>query len=227
MVKWALLLSAVLLQSACSNRTEQAQETLKSYLGEKLYLEFQNIETFPKGAVCGEYRRSDPLHGSSRYHRFIVWGDNATGRPSEEEWAIFCTQDSPTALEKELGINPVANEENQLSKIRNDLITVQTALEQYLADNHSLPSETQGLTALITASSTHPVPLKFRDGGYLSAIPTDPWGRQYVYEKDGLSGVAPEFRLYTLGADGTLGGAGKNADVRLEHLKYLDYLDAW
>jgi general secretion pathway protein G len=53
----------------------------------------------------------------------------------------------------------------------------------------------------------------------------DPWGRPYQYEVSGLSGgVAPQYKLYTLGADGETGGEGKNADVGHEHLKYLDHL---
>ena len=225
MLKWVLVLSAVLLQSACSNRTEQAQEILKSHLGKKPYLEFQNVEAFPGGAVCGEYRTNDPMPGGSRFHRFVVLGETAKGRPSKQDWAIFCSEDAATALRANLGIGPVGNEENQLLQIRDELKHLQTALEQYQEDNHFLPTTKQGLAALVSAPTTPPVPTKFRPEGYLKSLPADPWGRQYIYELERLSGrVRQKFQLYTLGADGASGGEGSNADVSLEHLKYLDYL---
>jgi len=225
LLKWSLVLAAVLLQSACSNRTEQAQEILQSHLGEKVYLEFQNVEAFPGGAVCGEYRTNDPIRGGSRYRPFIVRGEIAEGRPSKQERAIFCSEDAATALRATLGIGPVGEEENQLSQIRDELQLLHTALEQYRKDNQFLPTTKQGLAALVSAPSTPPVPMKSRPEGYLGSLPTDPWDRQYIYEVERLGGrVLQEFQLYTLGADGVVGGEGSNADVSLEHLKYLDYI---
>ena len=225
MFKWALLLSAVVLQSACSSRTEQAQETLKSFLGEKVYLEFQNVEAFPGGAVCGEYRSNDPMRGSSRYSRFVVWGDRATDKPSKQDWAIFCTEDAAAALVARLGIGPVSDEDNHLVQLRTDLHQLQSALQQYRADNSILPTPEQGLAALAAAPTVAPLPRKYRDDGYIEALRDDPWGRPYIYDNSGLGGgVIQQFDIYTLGADGAPGGKGKNADVRLAHLKYLDYL---
>ena len=225
MLKWALLLSAVVLQSACSSRSEQAQDILKSHLGEQVYLEFQNLETFPGGAVCGEYRSNDPMRGSSRYRRFVVWGDSATERPSKQDWAIFCSEDSSASLLASYGIGPVSAEENHLAQVRKDLHQLQLALLEYQADNSVLPTPAQGLNALVSASTTPPLPMKFKAGGYIPELPNDPWGRPYVYDNSGLGGgVTQQFKLYTLGANGLRGGKGKNADVSLEHLKYLDYL---
>lgn len=225
MFKWALLLSAVVLQSACSNRTEQAQETLKSFLGEKVYLEFQNVEAFPGGAVCGEYRSNDAMRGSSRYSRFVVWGDTATDRPSKQDWSIFCSEDPTAALLARLGIGPISVEENHLVQLRTDLHQLQSALQQYRADNAILPTPEQGLAALADAPTVAPLAMKYREGGYIESLPDDPWGRPYVYDNSGLGGgVTQQFDIYTLGADGAPGGKGKNADVSLSHLKYLDYL---
>lgn len=225
MLKWALLFSAVVLQSGCSNRSEQAQDILKSHLGEQVYLEFQNLETFPGGAVCGEYRSNDPMRGSSRYRRFVVWGDSATERPSKQDWAIFCSEDSSASLLASYGIGPVSAKENHLAQVRKDLHQLQLALLEYQADNFMLPTPAQGLNALVSASTTPPLPMKFKAGGYIPELPNDPWGRPYVYDNSGLGGgVTQQFKLYTLGANGLRGGKGKNADVSLEHLKYLDYL---
>ena len=225
LLKRVLLLSTAMLLSACSSRTEQAQDVLKSHLGEKIFLEFQNVEVFPGGAVCGEYRSNDPYRGSSRYRRFVVWGDTATERPSKQDWAIFCSEDPGTALRANYGIGPVSDEENQLPKLREDLRQLQSALEQYQVDNSMLPTPDQGMAALVTAPTTPPLPIRYRAGGYIESLPTDPWGRPYVYDNSRLGGgIVQQFNLYTLGADGVPGGKGKNADVALEHLKYLDHL---
>ncbi len=225
MLKWALALAAVMLLPACSNRTEQAQQILQSRLGEKTQLEFQNLQSFPGGAVCGEFRSEYTMRRSLRYRRFIVWGDSAEENPSKQDWAIFCSEDAAAALLANLGIGPVADEENSLPQIRDNLRLLQTALEHYRTDNLTLPSSKQGLAALLVAATERPLPVKFRPGGYLDTLPADPWGQPYRYERSRLGGVAQNFRLYTLGADGVPGGEGANADVGLEHLKYLDYLD--
>lgn len=51
------------------------------------------------------------------------------------------------------------------------------------------------------------------DGPYLKKrrIPKDPWEREYVYRYPGEHGP---YDLYSLGADGSEGGEGENADIR-------------
>ena len=226
LLKRALLLALIVALPACSDRTEQAKEVLKSQLAEKKYLDFQNLENFPGGVVCGEYRANDPVRGSGKFRRFVVWGETAEARPSQADWDIFCSRDPAAALFSVFGIGPPGDAEAQLPKILEDLKTLQAALALYLEDNFTLPSTEQGLGALVAASTIPPKPLKFRQGGYLAAVPMDPWGRPYQYERDRLSGgVAQEFRLFTLGADGAAGGTGKDADVGTGQLKYLDHID--
>ena len=222
MFRWILALAILTALPACSNRTEEAKDILASHMGDKLYLEYQNLETFPGGVVCGEFRSNDPMRGSSRFRRFVVFGETAMHRPSKRDLAIFCDEDSAAALRANFGIGPVEDEENHLSQIQSDLHQLQTALEQYREDNAFLPTPQQGLPALLSITNTPPAPMNFKPGGYLNSLPIDPWGRPYIYNIRGLSGgVAQQFRLYTLGADGVRGGEGKNADVALKHLNYL------
>ena len=225
MLKPALLLTTTLLLYGCADRMEEAQEVLKSHLVERKYVEFQQLVEYPGGVVCGEFRQSDPMRGNSRSRQFIVWGDMAKVNPSPTDSAIFCSEDQAGALAANLGIGPLDSTNTQLRRIRADMKLVQEALDLYLADNLYLPSTAQGLAALVSATTIPLVPANFRAGCYLAAVPQDPWGRPYLYERSGLAGVAQEYRFYTLGADGAPGGEGVNADVSTEHLKYLDQID--
>ena len=45
---------------------------------------------------------------------------------------------------------------------------------------------------------------------YLDKLPNDPWGKAYQYANPGVKG---EIDVYSLGADGVVGGEGKNADI--------------
>lgn len=81
------------------------------------------------------------------------------------------------------------------------------ALDQYRLDTGHYPSADTGLAALVT----RPADEKKWDGPYLKkAVPTDPWGKPYVYRYPGEHG---EYDLYTYGKDGQPGGDGENADA--------------
>ncbi len=221
---WILLLAGLVLLSACSDRKEEAREILVSVLPQKRDVQYRELLEYPGGAVCGEYDTVDPMRGSSRYHPFVVWGTTAEDRPSAEDLAIFCSKDAEAALLATLGIGPLEAPENQLQQIRGDIRAAEAALQAYQIDNHFLPTTAQGLDALLAPSEIPPKPIRFREGGYLAHLPEDPWGRPYRYERSGLGGVAHDYLLFTLGADGTAGGSGKDADVSSKHLKYLDYI---
>lgn len=97
---------------------------------------------------------------------------------------------------------------------RGDVAKVQVeylygALKTYRLDVGRFPSTEQGLAALMRAPSAV---ADYWKGPYLDKeVPLDPWRNRYVYRypADNLQGVA----LYSLGADGTEGGEGNNADV--------------
>ena len=221
---WIVLLAGLVLLSACADRKEEARETLLSVLPQKRDVEFRELVEYPGGAVCGEYNTVDPMRGSTNYHPFVVWDSRAEERPSAEDLAIFCSKDAAAALLTTLGIGPVAAPANQLPQIRSDIRLIESALQAYQADNHFLPTTTQGLGALLAPSEMPPKPARFREGGYLPQLPVDPWGRTYQYERSGLGGIAHDHLIFTLGADGLVGGSGEDADVSSKHLKYLDYI---
>lgn len=101
-------------------------------------------------------------------------------------------------------------EEAKRTKAAVDIKGVEQALNLYKLDNGMYPDTEQGLEALVKKPETAPVPNKWKEGGYLSKLPLDPWGRPYQYLSPGDHG---DFDLYSHGADGEPGGEGKNADV--------------
>ena len=83
-----------------------------------------------------------------------------------------------------------------------------TALGAYKLDTGTYPTTEQGLQSL----RVKPEGLTNWSGPYLPQdIPTDPWGRAYVYKFPGEHGDEPD--VISLGADGEPGGDGNNADI--------------
>ena len=91
-----------------------------------------------------------------------------------------------------------------------DIAIIMQQLKLYRLDNASYPSTDQGLQALIIKPTSAPIPMNWKNGGYLEKLPNDPWGRPYQYLNPGLKG---EIDVFSLGADGQPGGEGNNADI--------------
>ena len=83
--------------------------------------------------------------------------------------------------------------------------TLSTAIDLYRLETGSFPPTLEALVSKPSGADRW-------NGPYLkkSTVPEDPWGRAFVYRIPGENG---EYDLYTLGADGTEGGDGENADV--------------
>ena len=90
-----------------------------------------------------------------------------------------------------------------------DMRTISAALKMYRLDNGDYPSTTQGLKALAEKTNVPPVPSNFPAEGYLSEVPSDPWGKPYLYTAPAPGG----FSLQSLGKDGKPGGEGLDADL--------------
>lgn len=91
-----------------------------------------------------------------------------------------------------------------------DMRSIAGALQLYRLDNGTYPTTTQGLAALAERPLSPPLPRSWPEDGYLTDVPRDPWGTDYVYRAaDG------RFDLVSLGADAAPGGSGINADIPL------------
>ncbi len=96
----------------------------------------------------------------------------------------------------------------RVTAARTDVNNLMQALKLYRLDNQRYPSGEQGLQALVNKPATTPIPPNWKP--YLDKLPNDPWGKPYQYANPGLKG---EIDVYSFGADGTVGGDGKNAEV--------------
>ncbi|MEX2606417.1 MAG: type II secretion system major pseudopilin GspG [Kiritimatiellia bacterium] len=104
-------------------------------------------------------------------------------------------------------------DEANITSTRAEINTLAGALTLYQSQQGVLPSQQQGLEALVRAPTTPPAPPRYPQGGYLTSreVPTDAWGRPYVYLIPGRENEP--FELISYGADGLEGGTGANADL--------------
>ena len=93
---------------------------------------------------------------------------------------------------------------------KTDLKTIATALRVYRLDNGDYPTTEQGLQALVTRPTAAPQPMSYAADGYLPEVPTDPWGKAYVYRSPGETGA---YDLLSYGKDGKPGGEALDADL--------------
>jgi general secretion pathway protein G len=97
----------------------------------------------------------------------------------------------------------------KVAKAKEDIQSLETALQMYYIDNSKYPTNEQGLTALVQ-QPTDPS-IKNWKAPYIERISKDPWGNDYQYVFPGTHGKA--YDLYSMGADGQPGGDGINADI--------------
>lgn len=99
-------------------------------------------------------------------------------------------------------------DEARIVKAKQDVIAIQNALDLYKLDNGNYPSTDQGLLALVEKPTTTPEPTNWKQ--YLKSVPKDPWGREYLFLNPGEHG---DVDIFTLGADGQIGGTGVNGEI--------------
>jgi general secretion pathway protein G len=101
-------------------------------------------------------------------------------------------------------------DEARVTASRQDIASLMQALQLYHLDNQRYPTTEQGLQALVTRPDSDPIPPNWKSEGYVGRLPRDPWGHPYQYLNPGVHG---EIDVYGLGADGTAGGEGNDADI--------------
>lgn len=96
----------------------------------------------------------------------------------------------------------------RITKARQDIRAMESALNLYKLDNFAYPTTDQGLEALVAKPTGSPEPRNWKQ--YMDRLPKDPWGNEYQYLSPGVHG---DIDVFTLGADGQAGGDEINADI--------------
>jgi general secretion pathway protein G len=96
-----------------------------------------------------------------------------------------------------------------VNRSKQDIRSIETALNLYRLDNFKYPTTEQGLEALVKNPGETVAP-NWKTGGYLQRMPVDPWNNPYHYLSPGQHG---EIDIFTYGADGREGGDGVDADI--------------
>jgi general secretion pathway protein G len=94
-----------------------------------------------------------------------------------------------------------------VSRTKQDIRGIETALNLYRLDNFRYPTGEDGLQALVTNPGEAAAP---NWQSKLKKLPVDPWNHPYQYANPGQHS---EFDVFSLGADGQEGGEGVNADI--------------
>jgi len=93
-------------------------------------------------------------------------------------------------------------DEAKVEATRVQIASIEQALKLYRLQNHRYPSSNEGLKALLQPDA--------KGRRYLDQLPTDAWGRDFLYLSPG---VHKEVDVMSYGADGHPGGEGFDADI--------------
>ena len=96
----------------------------------------------------------------------------------------------------------------RITKAKQDIRALESALNLYKLDNFVYPNTDQGLDALVSKPASTPEPRNWKQ--YMDRLPKDPWGNDYQYLSPGVQGSVD---IFSFGADGQLGGDEVNADI--------------
>ena len=102
-------------------------------------------------------------------------------------------------------------DEAKITAAKVQMRNIEGALKLYKLDTGKYPPTEHGLEALVTKPSSGKVPKNWRKGGYLQAVPKDPWGTPFIYLSPG---VHDDYDLVSSGSDGEPGGEGDDADIQ-------------
>jgi len=98
-------------------------------------------------------------------------------------------------------------DEAKLVKVKQDILTFESALNLYKLDNDIYPTSEEGLEALVEKPANA---RNWKQGGYVARLQNDPWNTPYQYLSPGENS---QIDIYSFGADKQPGGEGINADV--------------
>lgn len=96
----------------------------------------------------------------------------------------------------------------RVEKAKADIAAIDQALTLFHLEAARYPTMEEGLEALVEPVAA----LGTARDPFIRNLPKDPWSRPYQYV---IPGETRPFDLYSLGADGKIGGEGLDADVAI------------
>ena len=124
-------------------------------------------------------------------------------------------QRTADAIARQVGVSRVIaqvlpQDKARVVQAKMQIENLSTAVKKFYLDNGFYPSTEQGLEALVTRPAIGKTPKNYPANGYITKIPKDPWGNDYVYTAPGQK---VPFEIMSLGSDGAEGGEGEAADI--------------
>jgi len=99
--------------------------------------------------------------------------------------------------------NLIGNQEKAAKqKVVVDIQQIQNALDLYKLNNGFYPTTEQGLQALVTQSTSEPIPRSFPEGGFVKRLQKDPWDNDYQLVSPGEMG---RIDVFSMGPDRVAG----------------------
>ncbi len=221
-----LCLATTLVASGCSNLMHDANTSVSHALAQQGNYELLGAKQYGDDVVCGYYRVIGSWGEPGQVSRFIYADGKTNLLTSRNDDAIFCSDSPVEALDQRFGIRLNASNQARYQQLMSDLNQLSEQLEQYYNDQYRYPSDAQGLEALVSAPTVAPKARKYPAGGYLDALPLDPWGQPYQYRAPEFAGAKTPFTLWSEGADQAPGGKGEDTDIYFTMLPYLEYAEA-
>jgi general secretion pathway protein G len=98
--------------------------------------------------------------------------------------------------------------ESKVKTARIQIVSFGSALDLFYLDAGRYPTSAEGLAVLVRPTAG----ITAWNGPYLKGgiVPSDPWGKPYVYRSPGEHGA---YDVVSLGSDGQEGGTGTAADI--------------
>jgi general secretion pathway protein G len=135
---------------------------------------------------------------SPRFHSIVKHSRRASGGFTLMEMIIVLTI---IALLMGLAIFNLTGftESAQKQKVKGDILTIKEELSLYQLNCGSLPTNEQGLKALVTKPTIEPVPQNWISCAKEETL--DPWGHPYQYRIPARKS-SDEYDLFSMGKDG-------------------------
>jgi general secretion pathway protein G len=100
----------------------------------------------------------------------------------------------------------------RVAAARHDVANVAFAVNLFRLDVGRDPTTEEGLAVLVTPTPQLEAEGRYRKGGYLDRLVTDPWGHPYHYKQPGCRNRAG-YDVWSYGMDNAPGGEGEAADI--------------